>query len=1134
MSLVGWFFLVSTDCASSDFAKALLRTLRREQRGGGHSAMSQLVKWEVPKSDLVPLILHYRREKQLCLTLVKILVALTLPVTRTFVGVEEHLAKLQLCKELFVNADLVAVMMSFLAEPLSRTGDDRTEKDTKTIDLLLNLFHNLLHIRTVTTANIDNSKKMLDDALLKVFFKEHVMEAFVVIAQNVDQEDSKNWSILLTNILFLITDGFIPEDLSFCYHSAKAPAHAGKAGKPGSKLSALRKKEKVTERSDRYRLSGRHSHFGGQLQIKEVDGTVKVLDARQLLAPVKAAAGTTSKKKKKKNAMVDWERTDREASSETKALLFEFLSRIINDDVFSLLMYETANAISKSDLKNADLPSFQADVNRYIRVAGFFIRFDCVMQIQKMRLLENPRDIQRELSVLDKVPKHATNQTFSITHIETVLNPKFIEFLFQRCDHILEQKPPSYRDVSYVMKCVSQILHTIAYILINGDVDLKYTAKKTLYRIFLDRKQFLDRLPSLLHKYVESTMPLYFVSNLVETADLTFILIDQIVEIDKGMFVMKRKKKKQRMISLKEDKRYEDDEKENSEDELNEQEYQEEYERFNDFNELQTQDFTTSDYIRKFQHNKVVDPFARVLENYETNSEELNSAIFRMFERIRTGCSDTLIALPAIFYQARLLNLFLGMMNNREALKPTKPSIELLCEFAETIVKQLMDLTKNGANSHVFAHLLFLRSQNENRNFADVNLRLAYEKAMEEGRDGGRNRREDSESDGDFNAMEKEFEDDEILLNSDDIIESNKRDLERKKEEKRKGLPKKNRSAFQLFSDKEKKEMVAQDATFKKTKRKRELKSKIASKWDQLEQEEKEKFEELAKEDLLRYKKEMENWIPPEDDSDEDGDYLDDKSRKRRKTLLKKKKEEKEKIIKQLQRGDEESSSEDVPIGELLRKQIVEEVEGKKKGKKDKSKKKKKDRKREREDEEADGEKEEDIEDIFKATDSTKKRNTESEGNSFSLGKKFSPQEDDQLRREWKKLSDREDKTIQFLELYISWDTPPTREQIIERLLDLKIIDKKKKERFLEIERKEKEEQEKEEQGKEEEEEKEKEKEKEEEQEKHEEEQEKHEEEQEKEKEQEQEKHEEEEQEKDEEEEEQKHEEVPVEEKKDD
>ncbi len=74
-------------------------------------------------------------------------------------------------------------------------------------------------------------------------------------------------------------------------------------------------------------------------------------------------------------------------------------------------------------------------------------------------------------------------------------------------------------------------------------MQLRYEAKKTLYRIFLDRKHFLDRLPLLLSKVVLSKMPRHYLVSLVNTVDLTFIVLEKIEEIDKGLVVLKKQKR---------------------------------------------------------------------------------------------------------------------------------------------------------------------------------------------------------------------------------------------------------------------------------------------------------------------------------------------------------------------------------------------------------------------------------------------------------------------------------------------------------------------------------------------------------------------------------------------------------------
>ena len=54
---------------------------------------------------------------------------------------------------------------------------------------------------------------------------------------------------------------------------------------------------------------------------------------------------------------------------------------------------------------------------------------------------------------------------------------------------MFDQKPIPFRDIHYIFRAVSEMMNTCGYILCNGNLDLKYEAKKTLYQIFLDRRQ---------------------------------------------------------------------------------------------------------------------------------------------------------------------------------------------------------------------------------------------------------------------------------------------------------------------------------------------------------------------------------------------------------------------------------------------------------------------------------------------------------------------------------------------------------------------------------------------------------------------------------------------------------------------
>ena len=91
--------------------------------------------------------------------------------------------------------------------------------------------------------------------------------------------------------------------------------------------------------------------------------------------------------------------------------MFQFLEKLVDDDVFSLVMHQTVDYISNasSDLEMSNLPSFQRDMDHFIRLIAWFIRFDYVKQVQKIRLLENPNDVKRK-----KKKKKKRNENFVV------------------------------------------------------------------------------------------------------------------------------------------------------------------------------------------------------------------------------------------------------------------------------------------------------------------------------------------------------------------------------------------------------------------------------------------------------------------------------------------------------------------------------------------------------------------------------------------------------------------------------------------------------------------------------------------------------------------------------------------------
>ena len=105
--------------------------------------------------------------------------------------------------------------MKWLMEPLLN-GDEaeRSENETVILDLALNVIRNLLHVEAPMNANgeryqvpasIKARLQTAQDALLKKFAEENVLEMLVLLAQSVDEVWCDALSLSLRNRILILT-----------------------------------------------------------------------------------------------------------------------------------------------------------------------------------------------------------------------------------------------------------------------------------------------------------------------------------------------------------------------------------------------------------------------------------------------------------------------------------------------------------------------------------------------------------------------------------------------------------------------------------------------------------------------------------------------------------------------------------------------------------------------------------------------------------------------------------------------------------------------------------------------------------------------------------------------------------------
>eukprot|EP00854_Cymbomonas_tetramitiformis_P029077 gene29077-36151_t len=168
----------------------IMRYLRRDNPET-REIFLQLGKWNLIKTDLLPIIRTYHGDFDLVMAATKLVVFLTLPLDPSSSNLAEQERLLQRSKAAFLEGETSAVIVSLVAEPLGRLEERGTlmESDVKLVQLIVTLFRNLICISdcTPTAASGNDHLTRLKDDLLKRFFDESVMEVLLLIAQDADR-----------------------------------------------------------------------------------------------------------------------------------------------------------------------------------------------------------------------------------------------------------------------------------------------------------------------------------------------------------------------------------------------------------------------------------------------------------------------------------------------------------------------------------------------------------------------------------------------------------------------------------------------------------------------------------------------------------------------------------------------------------------------------------------------------------------------------------------------------------------------------------------------------------------------------------------------------------------------------------
>ena len=115
---------------------------------------------------------------------------------------------------------LLSVFVSLLADPLSKTGLARTAEDHLTMELILHLFRNLLCAGDPILKDVEKvqANNILHQELIALLEREMVLDFFLVIGQEMENRENKQYNLLVMEILHhMLKNQVILQSLYLCF-----------------------------------------------------------------------------------------------------------------------------------------------------------------------------------------------------------------------------------------------------------------------------------------------------------------------------------------------------------------------------------------------------------------------------------------------------------------------------------------------------------------------------------------------------------------------------------------------------------------------------------------------------------------------------------------------------------------------------------------------------------------------------------------------------------------------------------------------------------------------------------------------------------------------------------------------------
>nr|XP_039268178.1 protein timeless homolog [Styela clava] len=506
------------DCI--DTVKCLIRFLHSEDNN--HEIRIQLGAGHIVRNDLLPILRQYPDDDALCAAVLRLLVNLTQPALLCYgnkipTEIDQYhnyldiLSHSQEYKENFSNDETWKVLAQKVYDILEKDWEDRSPDDSITVERILVLCRNLLHVPPTTEDDNQTADNMSTHDRLVIALHTSGIDSMVLYLASSTTE--QQWCLHVAEIISLLlkeqnVDALIGMN------------NAQERERQGDELKQLRLQEEKRRQMRKLQQSSRHSRFGGTYVAK---GKSALADNNELVIhkSLQKCSNLTYdegknklRKAKHRRPLIDGN-VKRRSTLEVRKILKEFCIGLLNNG-YNHLMFNVKDKLSR---ENSD----EHDETYYFSIMSFIMEFN--------RKHEFHIDLVSETMQLPTL--------------------HFIDISIVNCMELMmtdKQESKTWgRRMHLALQGYKEFLLTVQTMQSSKNETVAESAKVLLNNIFYT-PEYREIFLTLLRKYDESKLSHGFLDDLIQTTHLFIRLFENYC---KGSNIVVQKKKVKRKTKKK-------------------------------------------------------------------------------------------------------------------------------------------------------------------------------------------------------------------------------------------------------------------------------------------------------------------------------------------------------------------------------------------------------------------------------------------------------------------------------------------------------------------------------------------------------------------------------------------------------